>query len=76
MNFTLLEFMGLLALTAAVGYSAGWFSGRRSFVQELVGLLLEHGLAAVERRLVALRNNLTVRKARQGTPPRQRGFSE
>ena len=76
MTFTLLEFIGLLVLTAAVGYSAGWYSGRRLFVQELVGLLLEHGLAAVERRLVALRNNLTARKVRQGTPPHQQEFSE
>ncbi len=76
MTFTLLEFMGLLVLTAAVGYSAGWFSGRRSFVQELVGLLLECGPEAVEKRLVALRNDLTTWKAQQGTPPHQRGFSE
>ena len=56
MTFTLLEFMGLLVLTAAVGYSAGWFSGRRLFVQEFVGLLLERGSEALVRRLSVLRS--------------------
>ncbi len=72
MTFTLLEFMGLLVLTAAVGYSAGWFSGRGSLVREFVGLLLECGPEAIEKRLVALRNDLTARKVRQGTRPHQR----
>ena len=76
MTFTLLEFVALLALTAAVGYSSGWFSGRRSLVQKLVGLLLERGSGAVVRHLAVLRNDLAAQKGPQGTPPYRQGFSE